>query len=109
MVHGVNGAGKTSLSTALNWSLYGLGADDIGELVSKRAIDEAVVGSDVEMQSATFTFQPARSIARTTTGSRALPASIAVRESSEGDSSVSIRSRRTKGAAAVQGCRCPHF
>ena len=50
VVQGVNGAGKTALFTALNWSLYGLGADDIGELVSKRAIDEAVVGSDIEMQ-----------------------------------------------------------
>ena len=34
--------------------------------------------------SAASTFQPARSIARTTTGSRALPASIAVSESSLG-------------------------
>ena len=50
VVQGVNGAGKTALFTALNWSLYGLGADDIGELVSKRAIDEAAIGSDVEMQ-----------------------------------------------------------
>ena len=50
VVEGVNGAGKTALFTALNWSLYGLGADDIGELVSKRAIDETAVGSDVEMQ-----------------------------------------------------------
>ena len=50
VVNGVNGAGKTSLFIALNWSLYGLGADNIGELVSKRAIDEATVGSDVDMQ-----------------------------------------------------------
>ena len=35
-------------------------------------------------ESAASTFQPARSIARTTTGSRALPASIAVSESSLG-------------------------
>ena len=34
--------------------------------------------------SAASTFQPARSIARTTTGSRALPASIAISESSPG-------------------------
>ena len=50
VVHGINGAGKTSLFTALNWVLYELGAEDIGELVSKQAIDEAAVGSDVEMQ-----------------------------------------------------------
>lgn len=49
VVHGVNGAGKTSLFIALNWVLYDLGADDVGELVCKRAIDEAPVGSDIEM------------------------------------------------------------
>ena len=36
------------------------------------------------VESAAFTFHPARSIARVTTGSRALPASIAVSESSLG-------------------------
>lgn len=50
VVHGINGAGKTSLFTALNWSLYGLGTEDVGELVSKQAIEEAAVGTDVEMQ-----------------------------------------------------------
>ena len=50
VVHGINGAGKTSLFTALNWVLYDLGTDDIGELVSKQAIDEAIIGDDVEMQ-----------------------------------------------------------
>ena len=49
VIHGVNGAGKTSLFTALNWCLYGQGADEIGELVSKRAIAEAMPGEELEM------------------------------------------------------------
>jgi DNA sulfur modification protein DndD len=48
VVHGVNGAGKTSMFIALNWVLYGLGAENIGELVSKQAIAEATVGEDIE-------------------------------------------------------------
>ena len=50
VIHGVNGAGKTALFTALNWCLYGQGAENIGELVSKRAVTEAPVGGNVEMQ-----------------------------------------------------------
>ena len=50
VIHGVNGAGKTGLFTALNWCLYGRGAEDMGELVSKRAVTEAPVGGNVEMQ-----------------------------------------------------------
>ena len=50
VIHGVNGAGKTALFTALNWCLYELGADDMGELVSKRAITEARVGGSVEVK-----------------------------------------------------------
>lgn len=50
VVHGVNGAGKTALFTALNWCLYGLGAENTGELVSKRALVEAPIGDEVEMK-----------------------------------------------------------
>ena len=50
VIHGVNGAGKTALFTALNWCLYELDADDIGELVSKRALTEARVGDSVEVK-----------------------------------------------------------
>ena len=49
VVHGVNGAGKTSLFIALNWVLYDLGAEDVGELVCKGAIDETPIGGDIEM------------------------------------------------------------
>ena len=50
VVHGANGSGKTSLFTALNWCLYGLGVEDMGELVSKQAIMEATVDEEIEMK-----------------------------------------------------------
>ena len=46
--HGLNGAGKTSLFSAVNWCLYDAGVEDIGELVSRRALAEASVGDTVE-------------------------------------------------------------
>ena len=60
VIQGVNGAGKTSLFTALNWCLYG---DDfvkrnighIGELVNRRALaDGGMVETSVEVR---FTYQ----------------------------------------------------
>lgn len=36
--HGVNGAGKTSFFTAINWCLYGEGANNIGQIISKEAV-----------------------------------------------------------------------
>jgi DNA sulfur modification protein DndD len=42
--HGKNGAGKTSLFSAVNWCLYGAGVEDIGEIVNKRALAEAAEG-----------------------------------------------------------------
>lgn len=42
--HGKNGAGKTSLFTAVNWCLYKAGVEDIGELVNKQALAEAEEG-----------------------------------------------------------------
>lgn len=50
VIHGVNGAGKTSLFLAINWCLYGRSVDNIkivdnvGELVSKEAISRASPG-----------------------------------------------------------------
>lgn len=46
VIQGINGAGKTSLLTALNWCLYGEGffKEDIGEFVSKRAQADAESG-----------------------------------------------------------------
>jgi DNA sulfur modification protein DndD len=47
IIHGDNGAGKTSFFSAINWCLYDEGIDDIGEIVSKRALDEASPGDEV--------------------------------------------------------------
>jgi DNA sulfur modification protein DndD len=48
IIHGVNGAGKTSLFLALNWCLYGEGVDNIGQIISKEAVSRARVGEIVE-------------------------------------------------------------
>ena len=48
VLHGVNGAGKTSLFLALNWCLYGEGVDNVGELISKEAISRAKVNEHVQ-------------------------------------------------------------
>ena len=53
VIHGVNGAGKTSLFLAINWCLYGKVTDNIrvvdnvGELVSKEAVAQAHPGQTV--------------------------------------------------------------
>jgi DNA sulfur modification protein DndD len=48
IIQGVNGVGKTSLFTAINWCLYAEGAYNIGELLSKEAISRADVGEKVQ-------------------------------------------------------------
>ena len=45
--HGVNGAGKTSFFTALNWCLYGEGVEGIGQIISKEAVRQAEVNQEV--------------------------------------------------------------
>ena len=51
VIRGINGAGKTSLFTALNWCLYGENSDEMGELVSKRAVTEntGIVETGIEL------------------------------------------------------------
>lgn len=45
--HGKNGAGKTSLFSAMNWCLYNAGVEDIGELVNKQALADVDDGEVV--------------------------------------------------------------
>lgn len=53
IIHGVNGAGKTSLFTAINWCLYGKSSDNIRvvdyveNLISKEAIKYAAAGEQI--------------------------------------------------------------
>ena len=51
VIRGINGAGKTSLFTALNWCLYGESTNEMGEFVSKRAVteDTGIVETYVEL------------------------------------------------------------
>ncbi len=65
--HGLNGAGKTSLFSAVNWCLYGQGVEEIGELTSKEALARAPDGGEVETSvSISFTHQHRRYIATRT-------------------------------------------
>ncbi|WP_026843195.1 DNA sulfur modification protein DndD [Citrifermentans bremense] len=53
IIHGINGAGKTSFFLAINWCLYGKSVenikvvDNVGELMSKEAVNQAAAGETV--------------------------------------------------------------
>ncbi len=53
VIHGINGAGKTSFFLSINWCLYGRSVenikviDNVGELMSKEAVSRAAIGETV--------------------------------------------------------------
>jgi DNA sulfur modification protein DndD len=47
--HGLNGAGKTSLFTAINWCLYEQGVENIGILLNKKAWSETEMGQNIPL------------------------------------------------------------
>ena len=53
VIHGINGAGKTSFFLSINWCLYGKSVDNVkvidnvGELMSKEAVSRAAIGETV--------------------------------------------------------------
>ncbi|MEL6675222.1 MAG: AAA family ATPase [Bacteroidota bacterium] len=51
VIHGINGTGKTSFFSAINWCLYGGNSvAGIGELINKRLVEEAKFGDSIHMQ-----------------------------------------------------------
>ena len=70
VIHGINGAGKTSMFMALNWCLYGKQfMDTAAELISKEALAHVPIGSRVEMWvQLTFLHDGHRYILRRTMG-----------------------------------------
>lgn len=53
VIHGINGAGKTSFFLAINWCLYGKSVenikvvDNVGQLINKEAVSQAAVGDTI--------------------------------------------------------------
>ncbi len=45
--HGLNGAGKTSLFSAINWCLYDYDSNSLGDIINRRAIQETLEGEKV--------------------------------------------------------------
>ncbi len=73
VIHGANGAGKTSLLLAINWCLYGRSVENVkvienvGELMSKEAVRRAEPGETVcAAVQLTFLYEGERYLARRT-------------------------------------------
>jgi DNA sulfur modification protein DndD len=85
VIHGVNGAGKTSLFLAINWCLYGEGINNVGELISKEAIKLADLGEVVNMAvELSFSHDGERYLVkRSRRGTRMIDGSVQVNSSDE--------------------------
>ena len=88
VIHGINGAGKTSLFLALNWCFYGRNVenikvvDNVGELVSKEDIERAKPG-DMVQTAVTIAFLHnghRYMVKRTLVGSKLLTGKLALNE-----------------------------
>lgn len=67
VVHGANGAGKTSLFTAINWCLYGAGTESMGSLINKEAVIQAASGATIQASvELTFTHEGEQFVATRT-------------------------------------------
>ncbi len=65
VIHGVNGAGKTSMFLAINWCLYGEGTENVGELLSKECVRLAPMGEQLRCSvELTFTHDGQRFLVR---------------------------------------------
>lgn len=95
VIHGVNGSGKTSFFLALNWCLYGMGAENIGQLVSKEAVSRARRGEHITTRvEITFMHDGQRFMAsRQLSGVKQSDGSIL--EEHEGSDLVLMRTNRT--------------
>lgn len=100
VIHGVNGAGKTSLFLAINWCLYGEGVSNVGELISKEATSRAQGGETVSTSvEVTFTHDGERYlVSRRLTGEKQHDGSVSI--SAEGDFTM-MRTRRDGQAKRV--------
>lgn len=100
VIHGVNGAGKTSLFLAINWCLYGEGVSNVGELISKeassRAQDGETVSTSVELA---FLHNGERYlVSRCLTGTKQSDGSVLI---NRGDDFTMMRTRRDGQAERV--------
>lgn len=48
--HGLNGTGKTSLFTAINWCLFGEGHEGMGDLLNRKVVSETNVGDPINLE-----------------------------------------------------------
>lgn len=48
--HGLNGTGKTSLFTAINWCLFGEGHEGMGDLLNRQVLADSDIGETITMR-----------------------------------------------------------